>query len=180
MDNTLIDEYVKKIREQSTVGLNLGCGTLLIKGLTNCDLYNPKANKKLDALDLSEYKDESVDLIEAHHLLEHFTYVEREKALKEWYRVLHPRGYLIISCPDMSNILRFFLALEKVNWHAIELYIYGGQETPGQFHKSCYSPDYLTYLLQKSGFTLDMILPGFPRRPTPSFGVIARKEIKNG
>ncbi|MFX0199622.1 MAG: methyltransferase domain-containing protein [Candidatus Hodarchaeota archaeon] len=177
-DDKLIDEYVNKIREQAQVGLNLGCGNMFIEGLTNCDLYNPEAEKILDALDLSEYKDESVDLIEAHHLLEHFSFEERDGALNEWHRVLKPKGYLIISCPDMSRLLRLTLAVEKINWHALELYIYGGQENPGGYHKSCYSPEYLTQLLEKAGFMLDMILPNYPYRPTPTFGIVARKEKK--
>lgn len=180
LDNKLIDEYVAKIRQEAKMGLHLGCGTRIIEELINCDLYNPKADRKLDALDLSEFRDGSVDLIEAHHLIEHFSYAEREIALKEWYRVLESGGILILSCPDMSKFMSHMYGMGKINWQVLELYLYGGQDTPGQFHKSCYSPEYLSEILKRYGFETVMILPNFPYRPTPTFGMVARKEIKNG
>jgi predicted SAM-dependent methyltransferase len=51
-----------------------------------------------DASRLYWFKDHSLDYVYASHLLE--DYVDTEGVLREWFRVLKPRGRLVIFCPD--------------------------------------------------------------------------------
>lgn len=51
-----------------------------------------------DATDLKWFRDGVLDFIFSSHLLEDF--VDTEKVLREWLRVLRPGGRLIIFCPD--------------------------------------------------------------------------------
>jgi predicted SAM-dependent methyltransferase len=53
-----------------------------------------------DAIDLSIFPDESWWTVYAAHLLEHIA--DPVSALREWYRVLHPDGRLIVNVPSME------------------------------------------------------------------------------
>jgi predicted SAM-dependent methyltransferase len=57
-----------------------------------------------DALDLNMIKDETVDVIVAHHLLEHIPLHHVEVAIAEWRRVLKKGGILFISVPNLKEI----------------------------------------------------------------------------
>ncbi len=85
-----IEQLLRLIRERASVGLHLGAAGSRIPGLINCDLFDPNADRKVDATDLSSFEDGSVDLIEHHHMMEHLSFVQADRALMEWARVLKP------------------------------------------------------------------------------------------
>lgn len=138
------------------VRLHLGCGSLLYKDFINCDLYYEHPDIcKVDATDLSRFEDNSISVIEAQQVLEHFTIVDSQKALEEWFRVLKPGGYLIVSTPDLVEILRYYGDMAKLNpfcWRPALNLIYGSQDRPGMVHQSGYTLDYLIVLLERIGF----------------------------
>ena len=51
-----------------------------------------------DCCNLEWFRDETLDFVYSSHLLEDFE--DTESILKEWLRVLKPKGLLIIFCPD--------------------------------------------------------------------------------
>jgi SAM-dependent methyltransferase len=51
-----------------------------------------------DAQFLASVEDDSLDFVHSSHCLEHL--VDPEVGLRNWFRVLHPGGYLIITVPD--------------------------------------------------------------------------------
>ena len=51
-----------------------------------------------DCRNLAWFRDETLDFVYSSHLLEDFE--DTEAVLKEWLRVLKPKGFLIIFCPD--------------------------------------------------------------------------------
>lgn len=53
-----------------------------------------------DAVDLKIFSSASLDFVFSSHLLEHIE--DTEKALKEWWRVIKPGGYLVLYLPDKS------------------------------------------------------------------------------
>jgi len=142
--------------------LHIGCGNVYKKGYVNIDVYNlTKADLKADAAKLP-YKDNTVDRIENYHLLEHLDRNERDLALKEWFRVLKPKGKLMIEVPDLVRNMEIFLkAPYHIRWeqyrkefkHGRIQTIYGLGEIKGQLHKTGYDKERLKRLLQKNGFT---------------------------
>jgi len=178
-----IDLILEQIRFEAFVGIHLGAGGVEIPGLINSDLYNTTVGEKLNAINLRGFKDASIDLIETHHMIEHLSFAEFEIALKEWFRVLRPEGYLIISCPDITSVSARWLWLAIKNkfvpcaderLYTLKM-IYGSQEHNGMFHKSGYDKSHLKMLLEKWGFIVKFAYSPYPKRRTPSLLVIAKK-----
>jgi len=143
------------------IKLHIGCGNVYKKGYINIDSYNlTKADLKADAAKLP-YKDNSADRIENYHLLEHLDRNERDLALKEWFRVLKPKGKLLIEVPDLVRNMEIFLKFSyQERWeqyrnefkHGRIQTIYGLGEIKGQLHKTGYDKERLKRLLQDHGF----------------------------
>ena len=74
--NSEINEFLSALREHTPKGLHLGAGNSKIEGLTNCDLFNPNADLRVDSTNLSMFEDSSIDLIESHHMIEHLSFAE--------------------------------------------------------------------------------------------------------
>ncbi len=64
------------------IKLNLGCGDNILKDWINIDAYNDKADEKFNVEKLP-YLDNSVDIILASHIIEHFTFKKAFIVLKE-------------------------------------------------------------------------------------------------
>jgi predicted SAM-dependent methyltransferase len=179
----VVDAHIIALRSDAQTGLNLGCGDHPIDGLINCDLFSPRADLKIDILCLTQFADESVDLIEAHHLFEHLSFSERSPALAEWHRVLKPGGRLVLSVPDLPAVciawLRgYLLGYSSVDAEGVayeDRMLFGPQSNPGMFHRSGYGRRTLAALLVKSGFRVEFSMSPFPRRSTPSLFMIAVK-----
>ena len=170
-----IKRFLGKLRGSGVV-LHLGAGGKRLDGAINCDLYDPSADRQWNATSLPEVANDSVDVIEHHHLIEHLSVVELERALAEWARVLKPNGLLVVSAPDLETVLAQWLASsESDRWgYGIKM-IYGSQEHEGMFHKNGFTPSRLAGVLKPFNLTQEWSYRGYPRRPTPSFIAIARK-----
>lgn len=92
------------------VKLNLGSGNDYKEEYINVDVE--KENKfKFDLehdLTITPYpfENESVDLIECHHVLEHLFYDCYDNIFKEWFRILKQDGLIILSFPDFVNMIK--------------------------------------------------------------------------
>lgn len=179
----IIDKFLANLRQNVNKGLHLGAGALKLEGLINCDLYNPQADLKVDATKLDMFDNNSIDLIESHHMIEHLSSADAEKALMEWQRVLRQDGLLVMTFPDITRICLRWLKL--IIWHPIKQrpeklartaqMIVGSQEHDGMYHKSAYNIILMRRLLVKCGFKIEFSYARYPRRTTPSLLVIARK-----
>lgn len=90
------------------VGLDLGCGPWKafphFTGVDNCHharefgwTTNPDIH--VDTCeDLSRFAGNSHDFVFSSHLLEHIE--NYQQALREWFRVIRPKGYLVLYLPD--------------------------------------------------------------------------------
>ena len=86
------------------IKLHLGCGHIRIPGFLNVDILDSSAVDLQDDISkLNKVPDNSVDLIYACHVLEHFSHVEALAVLKRWHEVLKPGGELRISVPDTDS-----------------------------------------------------------------------------
>ena len=132
--------------------LNLGCGDMILKGFTNCDLYNPAADVKCDAR-LLPFEDNSVEEIYTSHVIEHFDFKEVFEVLKEWKRVLKEGGKLVIETPDLLASCKKFVELDEQG--RISMYAHFFSEpwtSPGQCHKFLYTETQLRWTLEQAGF----------------------------
>jgi SAM-dependent methyltransferase len=140
------------------VKLHLGCGHIRIPGFLNVDILESSAVDLQDDISrLNKVPNNSVDLIYACHVLEHFSHTEALAVLKRWHEVLKPGGEMRISVPDTDRIVNIY----KNNWQHFQMpgnspwigLIYGGQGDPYDFHKTGFNFCWMKHLLDGIGFT---------------------------
>ena len=89
-----------------------------------------------DIRDLSQFQDESVEVVYASHVLEHVCQQEMKATLHGIHRILKKDGLFYCSVPNME-ILAKLLISEKLNpqqkWHVMRM-IFGGQTDKNDFH----------------------------------------------
>jgi len=135
--------------------LHVGCGPRFIPGFTHVDLVDfPHVDHVADARSLSFAESNSVDLVYASHVLEHFGRWEFMEPLREWYRVLKPGGVLRLSVPDFSACAAIYYedGLEDGLTGLVGLVV-GGQKDSYDFHKMVFDEPFLTDALHEIGFS---------------------------
>jgi len=98
--------------------LNLGSHTHMFHGWRNLDrgdlgawaMANGYGFSRVDLRDGIPYDDGIVDLIFLSHVLEHFSYDDGARLLRECRRTLKPGGIARIAVPDTGALARRFLA----------------------------------------------------------------------
>jgi ubiquinone/menaquinone biosynthesis C-methylase UbiE len=91
--------------------------------------------------------------IQAHHVLEHLHRRDAGPALYEWYRVLKPKGKIVLEMPCLDKIAKMIVDGEK-NQRLTVLGLYGDPRDPkpGMLHQWGYTIGELTELLSGIGF----------------------------
>lgn len=90
------------------------------------------------------FKDATVSVIYASHLIAYFEQKEVIQILKEWNRVLKINGVLRISTPNWDVLRRFSSPLTGP--------IYGRMNNPAIYHKTVYTRSSLIDVLLAAGF----------------------------
>lgn len=85
--------------------LHLGSGTIRLGGWVNIDLETPEADVHLDITTRIPLPDGSARLIYHEHVMEHITVEEGAFCLRDWFRLLEPRGVLRIATPDLEYVI---------------------------------------------------------------------------
>jgi len=152
-----IERKAGPLEEQSSgpKRLNIGCGNRHLPGFIHVDVENlPHVDYIADAQHLWFAKSETIDLVYASHILEHFGRNEFKGPLREWYRVLKPGGTLRLAVPDFSACASIYYerGLENGLTGLIGL-IMGGQRNSWDFHKMIFDEPFLTQVLKEVGFT---------------------------
>lgn len=130
--------------------LHLGCGNQHFEGYINIDLVKTNATDLVCDIQKLPYLENSVIRIETYHAIEHMPRCTFTKALKEWYRILAPKGKLIIECPDFDANVRAYL--EGNNPELQLLYIFGQQRFSSDFHYFGYNYERLKSILKDANF----------------------------
>lgn len=99
--------------------LHVGCGTTTINNLKGFDSswnetrldIDPQVNPDIisSGTDLKCIGDNEFEAIYSSHSIEHVYFHEVKKLLDEFYRVLTPNGFVIITCPDLRSISKVIL-----------------------------------------------------------------------
>ena len=137
--------------------LHLGCGNIIIPNFINVDITPlPGVDVVDDVSTLTKFESNSVELIYACHVLEHFGHEEILPILKRWWDVLKSGGELRISVPDLDRIVKIyydnwehFQTVPNTPWIGL---IYVGQGTPYDYHKTGFNNCYLSHLLRQARF----------------------------
>ncbi len=117
-----------------------------------------------DASAVLPFDNNTFDIVYASHVLEHIEWVKTEDTLKEWVRILKPKGWLEIWVPDALKICKRFVIAEanRTNINDEEkdpckkangrIFSFGGwQYLPTGNHKALFSRRYLKKLMEKAG-----------------------------
>jgi len=165
--------------------LNLGCGGAPQAGYVNCDLFSGPGIDEVFSLESIPYETGTIEAILSQHSLEHVPYMQAEKALREWFRVLRPAGELILKIPEFEDCCRNYLATSPTDTASRKWYkntIYGiqisqaGEPDEAQIHKWGYSEKEIIDLLESIGFILDYSVR-YDGYRTPSVALRAVKPV---
>jgi SAM-dependent methyltransferase len=91
--------------------LNLASGQRPFNNWTNVDIRNQGYSVDIiaDVKSLPMIKDNSVDIIVAHHLLEHIRLNDILDTAKEWRRILKPNGKLAVFVPNLKELAKAWI-----------------------------------------------------------------------
>ena len=167
------EEMVAKVLAEDRIRLNIGSDRQQISGFLSVD-FNPDVDPDVlaEATDLSMFEDDSVDEVYASHVLEHLSWNDGLKALKEWKRVLKPGAVLTVAAPDVIQVYLMYkhgATWGDYNQQVNAIYVqatafganlladeipemkdqYGG---PGHRHNSIYILDMLLNRVIEAGF----------------------------
>ena len=154
----LLRKSAPKMNPADATRLHLGCGNIRLAGFCNVDILNtPAVDVVSDISKLDNFADNSIDLIYACHVLEHFSHDEAVRVLRRWYEVLAPGGELRVSVPDIDRIVKIY----NDNWQHFQTpghspwigLLYGGQGDPYDFHKTGFNFCWMRHLLDGIGYT---------------------------
>ncbi len=160
-------------RKKILVGLNglkinLGCGLDRRDGYLNIDIRTDVGADVVMNLDNIPYPfaDNSADEILAKDVIEHFSFRDIDRVIKELHRILKAGkegeggGKLIVQTPDLEQIIGSISSKEISGFWNISYWLYGGQDYRENCHKLIFTKDELKLLLEKIGFRVDNIYSG--------------------
>lgn len=167
--------------KKQEVKLNIGCGVGLLSGFINVDkylkledlLHGEKTKQgqysnsivpegaefvQGDICKLS-FEDNYADYILCVDVIEHIRVRDLGFAFRELYRVLKPKGKMLMMTTDFTDLAEKWVELRKGKFDLVSYLdlleiIYGNQagENEGELHKAGFSNDFLNLCLQDGGF----------------------------
>lgn len=149
----------KKIKRNFNLSLklHLGCGKKIIPDFIHIDQGNfDHIDYVSNVSELSMFRNNSVDLIYASHVLEYFDRNEVKNVLGEWYRVLKKGGLLRVAVPDFEAIVKVYLKYSDLDHRGILGPLYGKWEGKNNqdvvYHRTVYDFKSLHLVLEKANF----------------------------
>ena len=123
--------------------LNLGCHCFKLAGFVNVDI-DPKVEPDMvmDLKDLTaNFQPNSVDFINAGHILEHMSYADSLKLINDCHQILKPCSSLLVIVPNYE------IASKVTGWAEAEKIILAGGD-----HKQIFNDEKLSHLFFESRF----------------------------
>ena len=147
--------------------LQLGAGDRPRDGWLNTDLhgYGRSELVYLDVRKRFPLPDASFDFVYSEHMLEHLSYAEGQRCLRECSRVLKPGGRIRVATPSLEQLAKLYdggeLAQRYVRWAVATLEPETDATLPGVVinnffrswgHRFIYDPQTLRHALSQAGF----------------------------
>ena len=131
--------------------LHLGCGSVKLDGFINIDIrYLPTVDRVDNVRFLRSFQDNTIDLIYASHVLEHFSRWDYKSVLTRWHTLLNRGGILRLAVPDFEAICKYYKKTK--NLRAISGMLYGGQDVEENYHNWIWDFETLKADLEEIGF----------------------------
>ena len=148
--------------------LQLGAAENVRDGWLNTDLHGYGRGEALVYLDVRKrfpLPDASFDLIHSEHMLEHLTYADGQRCLRECLRVLRPGGTIRTATPSLERLAALYgggdVQDRYVRWAVDTLDPEADARLPGVVinnffrswgHRFVYDPQTLRHALTQAGF----------------------------
>lgn len=132
--------------------LEIGPGDLPTEGYLHYDM-RPLSGVEVcgDGMTLP-FKDNSFTEIFGQHVLEHWPRDDTVRVLREWVRVLEPRGVIRTITPNLTWLMACYFHNPNAK-HDVVRWLYGGQEYPGNFHYTAFDFPLLYEAMHLAGLT---------------------------
>jgi predicted SAM-dependent methyltransferase len=178
---------VIRLIKEKLIRLDIGSGDFPLEDFVSIDLHKD-ADVVHNIKEPLPYKDGTVDEIYCSHLIEHVWDEEIRDILRDWRRVLKPGGQLTIWTVDFDKLVQYYnrdkykrdeKLMRYINWRIFN------KNEPGEEHKSVYTKEYLSKILNNLGFKrVKYLLPSkdypfHPRHADINMGVRTWKEGSN-
>ena len=155
------------------IKIHLGCGKKYLPGFIHIDIdKHPHIDHNSNIDNLCMFEDNSVDLIYTCHAFEYYDRDQTKEVLKEWHRVLKPKGILRIAVPDFEGITNVYIKYNNLDHQGILGPLFGkwkinpNSEKPEYiYHKTTYDFKSLKKVLEENSFedikkyNADKVLP---------------------
>ena len=141
-------KYKLRKKDKGPLKLHLGSGDKYFEGYINIDWRKTRATDLVCDIRKLPYPENSVDLIETYHVIEHLPRHDLPRALETWHRILIPGGKLIIECPDFDAAVKEYIGGDAKRIDNI----FGLQRFNGDVHLFGYNFKSLKKLLEEAGF----------------------------
>ena len=133
------------------VYLNVGCASNSGKEFTNIDvLPYPNIHYIEDITNLSNFKDNSVDMVYASHVVEHIPREKLRATLLEWKRVLKLGGTFRFAVPNFDALIEVYSKSGKEVAYIRDQVM--GQNPPYHHHSTLWNFDYAKKVLEDLGY----------------------------
>jgi predicted SAM-dependent methyltransferase len=122
-----------QMKQLKEIKLHLGCGNKHIDGYINIDVRHLDGVDLIDNIkELKSFETNSVDVIYASHVLEHFGRNEYMSILTRWYDLLKDGGILRVAVPDFEKIVEHYSEFRDLK--QLRGFLYGGQNYNENYH----------------------------------------------
>jgi len=143
--------------------LDIGCGENKREDAIGVDFRKTRSVDVIADAHFLPFVNESFDHIYSSMVIEHFSHCEIRSILERWIDCLKKGGVLEIRCPDLR--VRALLFLLNPSWRNM-VYIYGGQDYQGNYHKCGFSYQILKGLLVSLGIRdVKRVIKGYKHIP---------------
>jgi len=136
------------------IKINMGCGKRNFgKDWVHIDGGDYEHLNYNDITNLSQFEDNSVDLIYASHIISYFDREEIKPILQEWKRILKLNGMLRLAVPDFQSMATLY-TMRKYPLENFLGPLYGKMKMGKEiiYHKTVYDYNSLKELLLSVGF----------------------------
>jgi predicted SAM-dependent methyltransferase len=162
-----IDAY---LRAHDVRKLQLGTGGNVRDGWLNTDIHDFRRTGEVVFMDAREpfpLPDASFDLVYSEHMLEHLTYADGLRCLRECRRVLRPDGRIRVATPSLERLTRLYdpspsdVQQRYLRWSLDEFVPHADAPLPGFVlnnflrdwgHEFVYDTETLRHALETAGF----------------------------